>query len=137
MKRFIISEQEKNSIRKMYLKETSITELPSGDFLMGGNFFGDVPRREIMSNMDHAIQGLQVVLMLMKFLPEKITMKQKKQLESEYHQRIEHSLYLAKSENDIETLEELEPMVEKVKQKVDEVLNSKLDDGSDKLDYNQ
>ena len=137
MRKFIISEQEKNSIRKMYLKETSITELPSGDFLMGGNFFGDGPKREIMSNMDHAIQGLQVVLMLMKFLPEKITMEQKKQLESEYYQRIEHSLYLAKSENDIETLEELEPMVEKVKQKVDEVLNSKLDDGPDKLDYNQ
>ena len=100
---------------------------------MGGNFFGDGPKREIMSNMDHAIQGLQVVLMLMKFLPEKITMEQKKQLESEYHQRIEHSLYLAKSENDIETLEELEPMVEKVKQKVDEVLNSKLDDGPERI----
>jgi hypothetical protein len=126
MKRTIrLTESELTNLIKRIVKESSITELPSGNVLLGGDsFFGGKPRREVMTNMEHAEVGLKGAVMMMKFLPEKITHEEKEQIKSQTEMLISNALFL--SRNDKDEMEVLSPIVEKLRTRIDDILNSKL-----------
>ena len=120
-----LTESELTNLVRRIVKESSITELPSGDVLLGGDsFFGGKPRRREMSNMEHAEVGLKGAAMMMKFLPEKITHEDMEQIKSQTEMLIGNALFL--SRNNEEEMEILTPIVEKLRTRIDDILNSKL-----------
>ena len=120
-----LTESELTNLIKRIVNETSVTELPSGDVLLGGDsFFGGKPRRREMTNMEHAEVGLKGALMMMKFLPEKITNQDMEQIKLQTEMLISNALFL--SRNNEEEMEVLTPIAEKLRTRIDDILNSKL-----------
>ena len=120
-----LTESELTNLIKRIVNETSVTELPSGDVLLGGDsFFGGEPRRREMTNMEHAEVGLKGALMMMKFLPEKITNQDMEQIKLQTEMLISNALFL--SRNNEEEMEVLTPIAEKLRTRIDDILNSKL-----------
>jgi hypothetical protein len=120
-----LTESELTNLVKRLVNETSVTELPSGDFLLGGDsFFGDKPRRRGMTNMEHAEVGLKGALMMMKFLPEKISQEYMEHIKGQTEMLIGNALFL--SRNNKKEMDILTPMAEKLRTRIDDILNSKL-----------
>ena len=106
-----LTESELTNLIKRIVNETSVTELPSGDVLLGGDsFFGGEPRRREMTNMEHAEVGLKGALMMMKFLPEKITNQDMEQIKLQTEMLISNALFLSRNNE-----EEMEVFFENMK----------------------
>jgi len=126
MKRIVrLTDSDLSRIVKRVIKESGVIKRDNGDILLGAdNFFGK-GRPQQQTELDLAKQQLQIVIVMMNYLPSKLTQEEIRDLKKLYKSYIDNALWYVR--NDEGFLEELLPMCEKLETLINKTLNDKSD----------
>lgn len=126
MKKVIrLTESDLTRIVKRVIKETSIIKKDNGDIILGSDSFFSGDRPQEQTELDFAKQQLQIVIIQLNYLPNRISQKEKKDLKKLYNSYIESAMYMVR--NNQEYLDQLLPMCERLNDHIDKTLNEKSD----------
>jgi hypothetical protein len=117
VKRIVNEQMEKNNF------SDDILNLGDGSMLMGASSLMGGGKPTEMSMLDTAIQQLKIVVVLLNYLPETISMEEKNELEKLYNSYITNAFYMVR--DDEEDTEELSHYVEKLKNHIRKTLSKK------------
>jgi hypothetical protein len=126
MKRIIrLTEGDLTRIVKRVINESDVIKIDDENYVLGGESLFSGKRPEQKTELDFAKLQLQIVIMLLNALPNKISQKEKIDLKRLYGSYIDIAINTVKN-NDM-FLEELLPMCERLENLIDKTLNEKSD----------
>ena len=126
MKRIIkLTESDLTRIVKRVIKESGVIQRDNGDILLGADSLLGGGRPGVMTELDLAKQQLQIVIMLINYLPSKLPQEEIKDLKKLYKSYIDNALWYVRDNE--EFLEELLPMCKKLETFINKTLNDKSD----------
>jgi hypothetical protein len=124
MKRIIrLTESDLTRIVKRVIKESGVIQRDNGDILLGADSLLGGGRPGVMTGLDLAKQQLQIVVMLINYLPSKLPQEEIKDLKKLYKSYIDNALWYVRDNE--EFLEELLPMCKKLETFINKTLNDK------------
>ena len=127
MKRIIrLTESDLTNIIKGVINETKIVKRNDGDIIMGSDSFftGSRPSEDYDPMYGLAEIQLKSIIIMMSHLPEKITLEEKEYYTTLYNSQIKNALQCVRDNE--EQVNELIPIVKKLKNHIDDTLNQKL-----------
>jgi hypothetical protein len=126
MKRIIkLTESDLTRIVKRVIKESGIIKRDNGDIILGMDSILGGGRPGVMTKLDFAKQQLQIVIVLMNYLPSKLPQDEIRDLKKLYNSYIDNAISHVR--NNEEFLEELLPMCKKLETLINKTLNDKSD----------
>ena len=126
MKRIIkLTESDLTRIVKRVIKESGIIKRDNGDIILGMDSLLGGGRPGVMTKLDFAKQQLQIVIVLMNYLPSKLPQDEIRDLKKLYNSYIDNAISHVR--NNEEFLEELLPMCKKLETLINKTLNDKSD----------
>ena len=130
MKRIVkLTESDLTRIVKRVIKESGIIKRDNGDILLGADNLLGGGRPQQQTELDLAKQQLQIVIVLMNHLPNKLPQEEIRDLKKLYNSYINNAIWYVR--NDEDYLEELLPMCEKLEKLINKTLNDKSDNQID------